>query len=163
MSTKTDTIRVVYKEGEDKPWHLDYEDVGVMKTARAALNYPSQKFETEEKAIEVAEMLRDIIHADAVEVPSENVVLDDVEPAPFFQNIPSDSEYEERNAEDITQVDENRLSSEDETALASLDTDYTGQPGPSQQQVEAERGIGGMDETTHTSLPRASVPAPPRL
>lgn len=163
-TTKTDVIKVVYNEGEDKPWALDFEDVGVMKTARAALNYPAQKFETEEKAIEVAEMLRDIIHADAVELTEENVTLDDVEPAEFFQPISSDGKKldddsshhhhkDENTAEEDTvhvnqfapgendRFTENALRSEKpEPAVSSSDITPPVKVGESQAQVDKEYG-----------------------
>lgn len=145
VTTKTDVIKVVYNEGEDKPWMLDFEDVGVMKTARAALNYPAQKFETEEKAVEVAEMLRDIIHANAVALPEEDIVLDDVEPAEFFQPISSEgkpnpelgaeTERETFIEEDII-VPPRNISSTDNPAR---DYEPTG-VGESQAEVDSQYG-----------------------
>lgn len=87
-----EVIRVVHNEGDDKPWEIEFDDVSGLKKARAILNYPIHKFESEEKAVEVAEMLRDIIKADAVSVEGEPELLDDVEPAPFFKPIVSDDD-----------------------------------------------------------------------
>jgi len=87
-----EVIRVVHNEGEEHPWELKFDDVSVLKRARAILNYPKHTFDTEEKAVEVAQMLRDIIKADAVTVEGEDKVLDDVQPAEFFQSLPSDED-----------------------------------------------------------------------
>lgn len=63
-----EVIRIVHNEGEDKPWELKFgEGISGFQKIRAMLNYPLHKFETEAKAQEVAEMLRGIINADAVE------------------------------------------------------------------------------------------------
>lgn len=144
VTTKTDVIKVVYNEGEDKPWMLDFEDVGVMKTARAALNYPAQKFETEEKAVEVAEMLRDIIHANAVTIPEENIVLDDVEPAEFFQPISSEGKpNDELNASESEVLVEDDIIVPPRTITSESNPAANYEPatvGESQAQVEEEYG-----------------------
>lgn len=159
--TNTDIIKVLYKEGEDKPWFIDYEDVGVLKTARAALNYPAQSFETEEKAIEVATMLRDIIKADAVAIPSQNKILDDVEPAEFFHPIHSEEKHdpdehehlddEEINRE-IEELDGDQIRANREAQGLPVNTDTITIPGPSQQATEQELGIS----------PPPRLPEPPR-
>lgn len=74
MDTKTDETEIIYvvhNAGEDKPWELKFDNVSALKRARAILNYPVHKFETEHKAVEVAEMLKSIIKADGVEVEGE--------------------------------------------------------------------------------------------
>ena len=91
MSTATlekqEVIRIVNNPGEDKPWELKFDNISGLKKARAILNYPLHKFETEQKAVEVAEMLKSIIKADTVTV--EGRVVDDKEDdhAEFFENI----------------------------------------------------------------------------
>lgn len=92
MSIVTDTnvVNVVYKEGHEKPWHIEYDEVSMLQTARAAINYPKTQFETEEEAVEVATMIRDIIHANSVDVLDETgdiEILDDTQKAPFFKRI----------------------------------------------------------------------------
>jgi hypothetical protein len=176
---KTDVIKVIYNEGEEKPWALDYEDVSAIKTARAALNYPAQKFETEEKAVEVAEMLRDIIKADAVVIPSEDEVLDDVEKAKFFQPISSedktnelhdghkdghDHDHDDTKREDVDfyatdEVDEDLIrESQQEADIKNLDSDeITTNPGESQRQAEREMGI----DTPYTEADKAQGRARP--
>lgn len=112
----TEVLHVVHNEGEEKPWEIKFDDVGGLKHARAILNYPVHKFETEEKAIEVAEMLRDIIHADGVVVENESGVRDS-EPAEFFHPVQSedtadtasserDEDLEEWHANEPVKVDE---------------------------------------------------------
>jgi hypothetical protein len=87
-----EVLEVVYNEGERLPWEIRFNDVSHLKTMRAILNYPAHKFESEEKAVEVATMLRDIIKADAVAVEGETELLDDTEKAPFFKQIVSDDD-----------------------------------------------------------------------
>lgn len=89
---KTEIIRVVHNEGEEKPWEIVFDDVDGLKKARAILNYPVHKFETEAKAVEVAEMLRDIVKADGVAVEGEPGIRDEREPAPFFHSVGSEKE-----------------------------------------------------------------------
>ena len=84
---KTEIIHVVHNAGEEKPWELKFDDVSGLKKARAILNYPVHKFETEEKAVEVAEMLRDIVKADHVDVEGQGVVGGDAKPADFFHSV----------------------------------------------------------------------------
>lgn len=78
-------IHIVHNEGEDKPWEVTFDDVNALKRARAILNYPIHKFDTEAKAVEVAEMLRDIIQADAVEHEGNYAVRTPEDKAEFFQ------------------------------------------------------------------------------
>lgn len=141
-----DIIKVIYVEGEDKPWQLDFKDVSVLKTARAAVNYPITKFETENDAIEVATMLRDIIHAKEVEVidqDGEEEVLDDVQKAPFFNVVHRDEEEEnvEKASEVVASLDDKEIRANQEREGLALDTDQpVVNPGPSQKQTEAELG-----------------------
>lgn len=86
-----DIIHVVKHEGEEKPWEITFDDVNGLKRARAILNYPVHRFDTEAKAVEVAEMLRDIIKADAVEVSGEYAVRAPEKKADFFQILPEDT------------------------------------------------------------------------
>jgi hypothetical protein len=172
-ATKTDVIKVVYNEGEDKPWALDYEDVGVLKTARAALNYPAQKFETEDKAIEVAEMLRDIIHANAVEVTPENEILDNVKPAEFFHSVKSEDtggEEPTERREDVDfyatdELDEDLIrESQEQSELKNLDTDNVStRPGESQRLVESELGIDKPYTQADKAQDRGVIEPPPRF
>ena len=141
-ATKTDVINIIYNEGEDKPWELKFDDVSMLKTARAAINYPVQKFETEEKAIEVAEMLRDIIHADSVHVAGEEPLLSHDEHAEFFQNIPD----KVGAVEDFDIVDDKlspeTIRKEQERQGMKLDTDdVSTHPGVSQWEAEKELGL----------------------
>lgn len=88
--TKVEIIEVVHsEENPERPWVLVFTDVARLKRARAILNYPVHHFETEEKAIEVAEMLRDIIDIDGVEVEGETWLRDNSGNAEFFHNISS--------------------------------------------------------------------------
>lgn len=68
MSDKNEIIYVVNNPGEDKPWEIKFDDVDGFKTARALLNHPVHKFDTEQEAVEVAEKLKNIIKAEGVEV-----------------------------------------------------------------------------------------------
>lgn len=87
---ETEIVYVVHNADEEKPWEIKFDDVSGLKKARAILNYPVHKFETEAKATEVAEMLRDIIKADVVKVIDEN---DNVKselaagPAAFYHEV----------------------------------------------------------------------------
>lgn len=63
-----ETIRVVYNEGEEKPWEVSLEGVGLLGTARAVLNHPGRHFEDQQEAIEVAEKIRELVKADNLEV-----------------------------------------------------------------------------------------------
>lgn len=86
-------IKVNYEEGEKNPWSLDYHDVSLLQAARAALNYPVTHFESRDKAVEVALMVRDIIKADAVQVEGEDDLLfprDEENKANFFEQISPD-------------------------------------------------------------------------
>jgi len=95
-------IHVVHNDGEDKPWEIKFDDVNGLKRARAILNYPIHKFDTEAKAVEVAEMLRDIIKADAVEVDGEYSVREPANKAEFFQALPEDGKpTDERPTEGV--------------------------------------------------------------
>lgn len=84
-------IHIVYNEGEEKPWEITFDDVSALKRARATLNYPISKFDTEAKAIEVAEMLRDIIQADSVEIAGRYLVRTLDDKAEFFQALSEDT------------------------------------------------------------------------
>jgi len=97
MDADMEVIHVIFNEGEEKPWEITFDDISGLKRARAILNYPVHKFETEEKATEVAEMLRDIIKADAVDVEGELGLRDDVEPAPFFHSVAADEDLKGDN------------------------------------------------------------------
>lgn len=83
---ESETIMIVHNEGEDKPWELKFNDVSGLKKIRAILNYPVHKFETEQKAWEVAEMLRSIIKADAV-VDESDVAYREKDDNRFFEPI----------------------------------------------------------------------------
>jgi uncharacterized protein YrzB (UPF0473 family) len=83
-------IHIVHNEGEEKPWEITFDDVSALKRARAILNYPIHKFDTEAKAVEVAEMLRNIIQADAVELGGSYTVRTPDDKAEFFQSISED-------------------------------------------------------------------------
>lgn len=83
---ESNTIRIIHNEGEEKPWELKFDDISGLKKARAILNYPVHKFETEQKAWEVAEMLRNIIRADAV-VDEEGLAYRDKDDNRFFEPI----------------------------------------------------------------------------
>lgn len=141
-----DIIKVIYVEGEDKPWHLDFKDVSVLKTLRAAINYPVTKFETENDAIEVATMLRDIIHAKEVEVinrAGEEEILDDVQPAPFFNVVKRDEEQSsvEKATEVVASLKDDQIREHQQNVGLKLDTDKPiVEPGPSQQETEVELG-----------------------
>lgn len=144
--TITDTINVIYVPGEKKPWQLDFKEVSVAKTARAAINYPITKFENEDDAIEVATMLRDIIHAEQVEVTDQYgdvEVFDDKEPAPFFKVIHRDEEETSvehaQGVVDSLTTEEVRNSQEQSNAIHEPDH-VSLTPGPSQKQAEAELG-----------------------
>lgn len=89
-----EVINVVHNEGEDKPWELQFGDLSTFKHARAILNYPIHKFETEEKAVEVAEMLRDIVKADAVAVEGVTGELNNVQPAGFLHLLKTEEPEE---------------------------------------------------------------------
>jgi hypothetical protein len=88
----TDILEVVFHEGEKLPWEISFKDVSLLQRVRAAVNYPVDRFESKEKAVEVAEMLRDIIKADAVKVEGETELHDDVQKAEFFEKIVSDDD-----------------------------------------------------------------------
>ena len=88
--TDQEVLHIVHNPGEDKPWEINFDDVSGLKKARAILNYPIHKFETEQKAVEVAEMLRDIIKADSVEINGAYDVRTDEDTASFFEPISSD-------------------------------------------------------------------------
>ncbi len=77
----------------EKPWEIEFEDTGLFKQIRAMVNYPGRHFATESKAAEVAEMLRDIIRADAVTVEDDLLPRDDNEKPPFFHNVQSDEVF----------------------------------------------------------------------
>lgn len=156
-----DIINILYKEGEEKPWVLDYHDVGLFKTARAALNYPAQKFETEEKAIEVATMLQNIIKA-KVAIPSENTVLNPEEHAEFFHPIPTEDETEHKHISETELVTETeqvtfeQIRTNRENQGLPVDTDTIIIAGPSQKATEKELGLGTVKSN---DLPNP----PPRL
>lgn len=88
-------VQVVHNPSEDKPWEIKFHNIGGLKRARAILNYPVHKFETEEKALEVADMLRDIIKADAVTLEGEVWNGGGSDDAEFFR--PIHSEHDDRN------------------------------------------------------------------
>jgi len=146
---KANVINLRFHPEKEKPWVLDYHDVNLWQTARAAINYPVTEFETQEKAVEVATMLRDIIHAEAVEIetPDGTVVqtLDDVEPAKFFETIhtPDENERSEDKAWDaVNSLDEKAIrANQENVGTEHLDTDTVRVPGPSQRQTEAEMRI----------------------
>ena len=87
QSTKQEIIRIVHNPGEDKPWELQFDDLTGLQKVRATLNYPVHKFETEHKAIEVAQMLRSIVKADAVQVEGETVAGETQQPATFYHEV----------------------------------------------------------------------------
>lgn len=146
---RENVINLRFHPGKEKPWVLDYHDVNLWQTARAAVNYPVTEFESKEKAIEVATMLRDIIHADAVEIetPDGTVVdvLDDVEKAKFFETVHSsddDVTGEDKAWDVVNGLDEETIrANQERVGSHKLDTDSVRVPGPSQRQAEAEMGL----------------------
>jgi hypothetical protein len=80
-------IHVVFNSGEDKPWEITFPDISLLKRARAILNYPVHKFETEAKAVEVASMLRDIIKADGVQITGETEVHERKDENSFYHSV----------------------------------------------------------------------------
>lgn len=92
-----EVVQVVHNPSEDKPWEIKFHNIGVFKKARAILNYPVHQFETEEKALEVADMLRDIIKADAVTVDGEVWHDGGSDEAEFFRKISSDGDDHKRD------------------------------------------------------------------
>jgi hypothetical protein len=82
-----ETIRIVHNEGEEKPWEIKFENISVLKQARATLNYPVRHFDTEAKAMEVADMLRDIIQAEDIDSDGTLEDLDGTNKPEFFQKI----------------------------------------------------------------------------
>jgi hypothetical protein len=87
LDDELEIIHIVHNANEDKPWELKFDDVSGLKKARAILNYPVHKFETEAKALEVAEMLRGIIKADGIEIDSEARTIFDNDKASFFHPV----------------------------------------------------------------------------
>lgn len=71
MNEELERVVVEHREGEDKPWHINLEGVGVLGTGRALLNHPTRNFSTQEEAEEVAEKIRELIKADLVQVQDE--------------------------------------------------------------------------------------------
>lgn len=83
-------IHVVFEDGADNPWSLDYHDLPALSAARAVLNYPITHFKSRDKAVEVAVMIRDIVKADVVHVEGEEdfiLLADPEEKAPFFEPV----------------------------------------------------------------------------
>lgn len=141
----TNTINILHRINEEKPWKLDYHDVNIWQTARAAVNYPVTEFKTKEEAIEVAEMLRDIIHADAVVVygldgePEE--VLDEPHQAKFFEAIDGGEDDDEDPNDEawdaINSLTEEQIRANQESHNLLVDTDvYITEPGDSEREVE---------------------------
>jgi hypothetical protein len=66
-------IRVIHMAGQAKPWQVNLDGIHGFKKIRAVLNYPVTKFETEAKALDVANMLGGIIKADGVMVDGATI------------------------------------------------------------------------------------------
>lgn len=91
VNSNQEVIRIINNVGEDKPWELRFDDISALKRARAILNYPVHKFESEENAVEVAEMLRGIIKADGVAVEGETGLRENTDNGGFYHKLPSES------------------------------------------------------------------------
>lgn len=137
-------INLVFHPEKEKPWVLDYHDVSIWQTARAAINYPVTEFKTREEAEKVGEMIRDIIHADAVEVELSDGevvdVLDDTEPAKFFEVIHHDDgegTSEDRSWEAVNSLSESEIRENQLNSGIELDRDHRVIPGLSQTETEA--------------------------
>lgn len=137
-------INLVFHPEKEKPWVLNYHDVSVWQTARAAVNYPVTEFKTREEAEQVGEMIRDIIHADAVEVelPDGEIVdvLDDTEPAKFFEVIHrnnGEETSEDRSWDAVNNLSEDEIRENQLNSGIELDRDRPVTPGLSQTETEA--------------------------